>query len=143
MPWTPGSCPPRAGGARTSPSPCPCRSSNIASAATAPPRCGTHPPGRAPRAAPGPGPARRRLRLPGWPCPAQWTDAHHLVQWADGGSTALHNLVLLCPRHHNLLHHTERAVTISQGFPLFHPPPWIPGGPRRNSLHRIDLRTPA
>ena len=36
--------------------------------------------------------------------------AHHVVPWADGGRTDLDNLVLLCPRHHVLLH--------SQGFGL-------------------------
>jgi HNH endonuclease/Domain of unknown function (DUF222) len=30
--------------------------------------------------------------------------AHHLVHWADGGETDLDNLILLCGRHHRLLH---------------------------------------
>ncbi len=30
--------------------------------------------------------------------------AHHLVHWADGGTTDLDNLVLLCSRHHHLVH---------------------------------------
>ncbi|NMI00101.1 HNH endonuclease signature motif containing protein [Pseudonocardia acidicola] len=77
--------------------------------------------------------------FPGCECPAQWADAHHILHWADGGVTALHNLVLLCPRHHTLIHSEEWAVSLSQGFPIFHPPPWIPGGPRRNPLHRTDL----
>ncbi|WP_214366557.1 HNH endonuclease signature motif containing protein [Pseudonocardia sp. H11422] len=82
--------------------------------------------------------------FPGCECPPQWTDAHHVVHWADGGVTALHNLVLLCPRHHTTLHSSEWEVTITDGFPLFHPPPWVSGGPRRNPLHRADLfgRTP-
>ncbi len=33
-----------------------------------------------------------------------WIDGHHLVHWAEGGSTALENLVLLCHRHHRLVH---------------------------------------
>jgi hypothetical protein len=77
--------------------------------------------------------------FPGCECPAQWVDAHHILHWAAGGITALHNLVLLCPRHHTVIHSGEWEVTISHGFPIFHPPPWIPGGPRRNPLHRIDL----
>ncbi len=77
--------------------------------------------------------------FPGCTVPAQWADAHHVAHWADGGITALSNLVLLCPRHHTLLHSSEWEVTITDGFPLFHPPPWIPGGPRRNRLHRPDL----
>ena len=30
--------------------------------------------------------------------------AHHVVHWADGGETNLENLVLLCSRHHHLVH---------------------------------------
>jgi hypothetical protein len=29
---------------------------------------------------------------------------HHLVHWADGGSTDLDNLVTLCGHHHRLVH---------------------------------------
>ncbi|MFC4943560.1 hypothetical protein [Pseudonocardia sp. GCM10023141] len=53
--------------------------------------------------------------------------------------TALSNLVLLCTHHHLVMHKEEWEVTITDGFPLFRPPPWIPGGPRRNQVHRIDL----
>ena len=41
-------------------------------------------------------------RFPG--CTANHCDAHHLVHWADGGGTSLDNLILLCRRHHRLLH---------------------------------------
>jgi len=41
-------------------------------------------------------------RFPG--CAARHCDAHHLVHWADGGGTSLDNLLLLCRRHHRLLH---------------------------------------
>ncbi len=30
--------------------------------------------------------------------------AHHLEHWSDGGTTDLDNLILLCGRHHRLLH---------------------------------------
>jgi len=36
--------------------------------------------------------------------PPPWCDAHHIVHWADGGPTALANLILLCRLHHRLLH---------------------------------------
>ena len=45
----------------------------------------------------------------------QWTDAHHVRHWAEGGSTSLDNLVLLC-RHHHRAVHEGRA-------PLPHAPP--------------------
>lgn len=37
-------------------------------------------------------------------CESRRCDAHHVVHWADGGATALANLVLLCRRHHTLVH---------------------------------------
>jgi hypothetical protein len=46
----------------------------------------------------------RHCRFPGCDRPPSWCDAHHVVHWADGGPTALHNLVLLCRRHHRLIH---------------------------------------
>src|SRR5438132_8854008 len=57
------------------------------------------------------GPARRALnardghcRSPGCDRPATWTAAHHVVHWIHGGSTNLDNLILLCHRHHWLVH---------------------------------------
>ena len=34
----------------------------------------------------------------------RFVDGHHIRHWADGGETNLDNLVLLCRRHHTLLH---------------------------------------
>ena len=42
-----------------------------------------------------------------WPAcerPAAWCDGHHIVFWANGGSDDLENLVLLCQRHHRMVH---------------------------------------
>ncbi len=36
--------------------------------------------------------------------PPAWTEAHHIVHWAEGGSTSLDNLVLLCRTHHRKVH---------------------------------------
>lgn len=42
-------------------------------------------------------------RFPG--CSAtRFVDAHHVQHWADGGETRMENLVLLCRRHHRLVH---------------------------------------
>jgi hypothetical protein len=46
----------------------------------------------------------RRCRFPGCDRPHAWCDAHHVVHWADGGSTAVDNLLLLCRRHHRAVH---------------------------------------
>jgi hypothetical protein len=43
-----------------------------------------------------------QCQFPG--CSAQCCDAHHLEHWADGGSTSLDNLTLLCRRHHRFVH---------------------------------------
>jgi Domain of unknown function (DUF222)/HNH endonuclease len=46
----------------------------------------------------------RHCRFPGCDRPPDRTEAHH-VRWVTrGGTTALDNLVLLCTRHHHLLH---------------------------------------
>lgn len=42
--------------------------------------------------------------FPGCTRPANWSDAHHLHHWADGGATDLHNAALLCTDHHHTVH---------------------------------------
>ncbi len=42
-------------------------------------------------------------RFPGCTC-SRFVDAHHITHWADGGETSLNNLVLLCRRHHRMVH---------------------------------------
>ena len=44
----------------------------------------------------------RGCRFPG--CGLRFTDAHHIVHWADGGETKLRNLLLLCKLHHRRVH---------------------------------------
>jgi hypothetical protein len=46
----------------------------------------------------------RDCRFPGCDRPQSWRDAHHVLHWADGKPTALSNLVLLCRRHHGMVH---------------------------------------
>lgn len=36
--------------------------------------------------------------------PANWTDAHHLTPWWQGGVTAVEQLISLCRYHHSLVH---------------------------------------
>ena len=42
-------------------------------------------------------------RFPGCSC-TRFVHAHHIQHWADGGETSMANLVLLCRRHHRLVH---------------------------------------
>jgi HNH endonuclease len=40
----------------------------------------------------------------------RFVDAHHVRHWARGGETTLANLVLLCRRHHRLVHEGGYAI---------------------------------
>ena len=44
--------------------------------------------------------------------PPEWTEAHHVQHWADGGITALINLILLCAHHHQVVHLKGWRITI-------------------------------
>jgi hypothetical protein len=46
----------------------------------------------------------KHCQWPGCERDASYCDGHHLVHWIDGGSTDLDNLVLLCRRHHRMVH---------------------------------------
>jgi hypothetical protein len=60
----------------------------------------------------------RGCRFPGCGRPPGWSDAHHVRHWADGGETALDNLVLLCRPHHRAIHRGF-GVRIVEGRPVF------------------------
>ena len=84
----------------------------------------------------------RHCAFPGCTKPPVMGHAHHIEHWADGGTTALPNLVLLCGHHHRVIHHTPWQVRLNpdDGRPEFlpprkpgrhHPPPdWIRERPR-------------
>jgi len=44
----------------------------------------------------------------------RFLDCHHVEHWANGGETALDNLMLLCTKHHTLVH--EGGFTIRKDF---------------------------
>jgi hypothetical protein len=78
----------------------------------------------------------RHCRYPGCDRPPEWTEAHHIRWVTHGGTTALDNLVLLCTRHHHLLHtpgwhakllpDTTLIVTTPDGRTLEGQPPGRP-----------------
>ena len=43
-------------------------------------------------------------RFPGCDRPSVWCEGHHVVWVTQGGPTELANLVLVCSRHHHVLH---------------------------------------
>jgi hypothetical protein len=70
--------------------------------------------------------------------PPNWADAHHIREWHQGGTTSIENLVLLCRRHHVLIHRSEWEVRMDGGLPQFHPPAFIDPQqrPLRNAVRR-------
>jgi hypothetical protein len=51
-------------------------------------------------------------RFPGCDRPHHWCDIHHLVSWLQGGPTDLAELLLLlCRRHHVLVHQHGWRIT--------------------------------
>jgi hypothetical protein len=65
----------------------------------------------------------RHCRFPGCGRPQAWCDAHHIVHWADGGATALANLLLLCGRHHGMVHRAGGfGLDLQDGRPIFRRP---------------------
>ncbi|QWF83970.1 HNH endonuclease signature motif containing protein [Amycolatopsis sp. CA-230715] len=69
-------------------------------------------------------------------------DAHHVLEWWNGGKTDLGNLILVCGFHHRLLHNSDWKVRMVNGLPEFTPPefldPWR--RPRTNTIHTAQPR---
>ena len=56
---------------------------------------------------------------PPWMC-----HAHHLIHWANGGPTSLHNLALLCAAHHRAVHNSQWTLSITDGTVHVTRPTW-------------------
>jgi len=62
-------------------------------------------------------------RFPGCDRPVTWTSGHHIVHWSRGGPGDLPNLVLLCYRHHWMVHEGQwQLVRTDEGQFLAVPP---------------------
>ena len=67
----------------------------------------------------------RHCRWPGCDRPAGWCIPHHLEHWINGGATDLPNLVLLCSRHHWMVHEgLWQIVRQADGEIITIPPPY-------------------
>ncbi|WP_235487274.1 HNH endonuclease signature motif containing protein, partial [Frankia sp. AvcI1] len=74
--------------------------------------------------------------FPGCDRPPSWCEAHHVIHWKDGGTTALSNLTLLCGHHHRQIHHDGWQITfLDDGRPAYIPP-------HRIDPHRRPRRNP-
>jgi 5-methylcytosine-specific restriction protein A len=67
----------------------------------------------------------RGCAFPGCDRPPSWCEVHHAVEWRHGGPTEIGNLVMLCGRHHRVLHESRWVVRLRDGLPEFVPPRWI------------------
>jgi hypothetical protein len=68
-------------------------------------------------------------RWPGCGRPARWSAAHHVVHWINGGGTGLDNLVLLCHRHHRMVHEGKWQVVKGDDGKLLTVPPYVTFNP--------------
>jgi hypothetical protein len=82
------------------------------------------------------GPAVRALRArdgscrwPGCDRPASWSAAHHVVHWIHGGTTDLDNLILLCHRHHWMVHEGNWQLVRGDDGRMLTLPPTVTFGP--------------
>lgn len=82
--------------------------------------------------------------FPGCTRPPLACDAHHIRHWADGGSTSLDNMIMLCRHHHTLLHQSPWAVHIDvdTGQPVWHPPPRMTVAGLRDRITYYPARGP-
>lgn len=63
-----------------------------------------------------------------WPrceAPPGWCEVAHVTPWADGGSTDLDNLVLLCGFHHRCFDHDDWQLATTAGRRYLIPPAWV------------------
>jgi hypothetical protein len=81
-------------------------------------------------------PARRALgardgacRWPACDRPASRCAAHHVVHWIHGGDTDLDNLVLLCHRHHRMVHEGGWQIVRGDLGGMLVIPPTVTFGP--------------
>jgi len=81
------------------------------------------------------GPTRRALnardghcRWPGCERPAKWSAAHHIVHWIRGGDTDLGNLILLCHRHHRMVHEGGWQLVRGEDAQILTIPPTVTFG---------------
>ncbi|MFM7068548.1 MAG: DUF222 domain-containing protein [Actinomycetes bacterium] len=76
--------------------------------------------------------------FPGCDAPPEWCDLHHVVHWADGGSTSAENLAALCRHHHGVTHRTGWSMrsTRAQTFEWTRPD----GRVLRSQRHRTTVR---
>jgi hypothetical protein len=78
--------------------------------------------------------------IPGCTTSGHLCEIHHVIPWADAGSTDIDNLVLVCPRHHLDVTAGVWDVQMIHGLPWARPPAWA--HPTRPLLRNASHQTP-
>ena len=71
--------------------------------------------------------------------PPSWCVGHHARKtWGDGSGTDLQDGVLICPRHHRVVHAKGWEIRFINGIPEYIPPASIDPQrrPQRNNRYR-------
>jgi hypothetical protein len=79
-------------------------------------------------------------RFPGCDRPATWCDAHHLRHWVHGGPTCLWNMILLCRRHHVLVHECDWRIHLDHDTGIV--TAYDPGGDRLDIVSHPRAHSP-
>jgi hypothetical protein len=81
--------------------------------------------------------------FPGCHAPPQWTEAHHVVEYSNGGPTSVSNGCLLCGFHHREFENMGWHVTMTDGLPTWTRPSWLDPEqtPIRSRRHEPTPRT--
>jgi hypothetical protein len=67
----------------------------------------------------------RGCTFPGCTSGPAWCEAHHVIDYADGGRTSVVNGTLLCPYHHRHFARLGYRCTMINGNPHWIAPAWI------------------
>ncbi|MEA2683256.1 MAG: hypothetical protein QOK05_1584 [Chloroflexota bacterium] len=64
-----------------------------------------------------------RCQWPGCDRHAAWTEGHHIIPWAAGGPTNKENVILLCFRHHYMVHEGKWILVVKANREVVVTPP--------------------
>jgi hypothetical protein len=66
-----------------------------------------------------------------------WCQAHHVIEYQNGGPTSIDNGALLCGYHHRTFAAAGWSITMHHGLPWWTPPAWLDPDqtPIRNTMH--------
>jgi hypothetical protein len=69
--------------------------------------------------------AHQHCMFPGCRVDASRCEAHHVRPWERGGATCLTDLILLCSRHHHLVHEGRWRILADPSHPEGDPRHWV------------------